>query len=1118
ALLAIFWPSVASPRGVAFNPAVPLSQKLNLKPGIDIVGGTSLLYEIKAPEGAGASGTLAEQVTAALKRRVDPQGTQNLIWRPQNPNRLEIQMPLTGSGGEGAARQQALESAREKLEATNVRVSEAMAWVEQGPGRPAAKADELAKGSAARKKILTDLAAAADAVKAADAALDPAAGVKARNDYNRLQDELAKTNLSPTEIERRLAYKDKRQQQQIDALKAASAGYPERAAAVDAFVAARQALATATGGGLESATDLKRRLRGAGVLEFHILPDPADRDLAAAGGFQTWEERLRREGPRVKAGDAYRWFEVDNPDEFKDTRRTVQFDDRTWVLASIRPQESLDASHGSWKLADANPRSDTSTGQRIVSFDFDSLGGRLFGDLTTKNVGKPMAIMLDGRVVSAPNINTPITGGSGQITGGGAGGFGPKELDYLVSMLKAGSLPGTLSEEPIYERTVGPQLGEENLRRGLLACGLGLVVVAVFLTAYYYLAGLVAFAGVLLNVVIILGAMAAINATFTLPGIAAIVLTVGSAVDANVLIFERLREEQHRGLPLRAAIRNAYDRAFSAILDSNMTTIITSAFLILFGTEEVKGFGITLIIGIAASLFTSLYVTKTVFGLLTDKFGVTRLGSLPLSIPRWDEMLKPKIRWTRLALPAAAVSALFVVVGLGLFARYWAKGEVLDIEFASGTAITFEVKEPTPAETVRGWINDESRRHPDGLPTPSVVRVGTDDRTWEVVTPNQNSPRVRDAVLAALGDHLRAERPSKFAFVNEPLDKVAGPAALTAAAPVVFAVTPENLRDEAKGKWPGGVVPDEARRYVGGAAIVLRGLDPPVSPKDVTARLNRQKLQVQPGQAGGPTPVTAEFTVVATGAADKPATDVVVLTVDPSLDARRDEAKWREAVVAPLWDLINQAVASPPQLQQVKNVDASVAGETQRDAAIALVMSMLFIMAYVWARFGNLKYGTATIVALLHDVLFCLAAVGFAHLLSGNAVGDALQLQPFRINLTLIAAILTIMGYSMLDTIVVFDRIRENRGKYGLVSASIINDAINQTLSRTILTASSTVVSVAIMYFVGGEGIHGFTFVLFVGILAGTYSSIAIAAPLLLVGRRGEEAPTRSGRPTAAAT
>jgi SecD/SecF fusion protein len=167
-------------------------------------------------------------------------------------------------------------------------------------------------------------------------------------------------------------------------------------------------------------------------------------------------------------------------------------------------------------------------------------------------------------------------------------------------------------------------------------------------------------------------------------------------------------------------------------------------------------------------------------------------------------------------------------------------------------------------------------------------------------------------------------------------------------------------------------------------------------------------------------------------------------------------------------------------------------------------------MVYIWVRFGNLKYGTATAVALLHDTIFTIAALGFAHYLADISLFRHLfQVEPFRINLTVVAGILTIMGYSMIDTIVVFDRIRENRGKYGHVSRQVINDAINQTLSRTLLTAGTTTVTVAIMYFLGGPGIHGFTFVLLVGILVGTYSSVAIAAPILLIG--SEKAATQAG-------
>ena len=178
--------------------------------------------------------------------------------------------------------------------------------------------------------------------------------------------------------------------------------------------------------------------------------------------------------------------------------------------------------------------------------------------------------MLDDKVINVATINSKITE-SGTIDGGPEGFSSQDDLEYLVNTLTAGSLPAQLADEPISERTVGPQLGEDNLRHGLVACGLGLVVVAVFLIGYYYLAGVVATFAVLMNVMLILGVMAALNATFTLPSIAGIVLTIGTAVDANVLIFERLREEQHRGLSLRMALRNAYGKAFSAIVDSNMT-------------------------------------------------------------------------------------------------------------------------------------------------------------------------------------------------------------------------------------------------------------------------------------------------------------------------------------------------------------------------------------------------------------------------------------------------------------------------------------------------------------------------------------------------------------------
>jgi len=248
---------------------------------------------------------------------------------------------------------------------------------------------------------------------------------------------------------------------------------------------------------------------------------------------------------------------------------------------------------------------------------------------------------------------------------------------------------------------------------------------------------------------------------------------------------------------------------------------------------------------------------------------------------------------------------------------------------------------------------------------------------------------------------------------------------------------------------------------------------------------------------------------------DEPSDTLVVLVNDPNVSFEKGEASWRDNMAIPNWKVINDAITKPAQLQKVSNFNPSVAGDAQRAAMGALVLSVILIMAYIWLRFGNLKYGTATVVAMLHDTLLVIGAVGFTHVIAGTAFGHILLIQEgFRINLTLVASILTVMSYSMIDTIVVFDRIRENRGKYGHLNRKVINDSINQTMSRTLLTAGTTVVTLMGMYISGGPGIHGFTFVLLIGILVGTYSSIVIAAPILLVGADKEAQPVSKQPPT----
>jgi SecD/SecF fusion protein len=455
-----------------------------------------------------------------------------------------------------------------------------------------------------------------------------------------------------------------------------------------------------------------------------------------------------------------------------------------------------------------------------------------------------------------------------------------------------------------------------------------------------------------------------------------------------------------------------------------------------------------------------------------------------------------------------AFSGVFILLGLTAFGVKLAQGKMLDIEFTQGTSVQFDLREPMDRDDVQALVNAVSERRPDDLPAPNVVAVGTDRKTYELVTPSANAKAVRPAVIEALGDKLQLQRPSTFASAGAPLD---------AATSANVVVPVENAEQKLPGL--GNFAPDALRRHVGGVAVVLRDLDPPLKPDEVRGRIEQQRLGGATGRDAA-SAGTLRLDVVPVPAAEaggKAAVVVLASSGEFTWDAadRVKQDQWRDVVAGPMWRVINDSVNKPADLQKVTNFDAQVAGETKRDALAAMVLSVVVIMAYIWARFGNLKYGTATVIALLHDTLFTLAAIGIAHYVAPTFVGHFLLIEPFRLNLTLVAAVLTVMGYSMNDTVVVFDRIRENRGKVGHVSRKIVNDSINQTLSRTLLTGGTTIITIFVMYIFGGPGIHGFTFALLVGILVGTYSSIAIASPILLIGSEREQEATshRKGRP-----
>ena len=282
----------------------------------------------------------------------------------------------------------------------------------------------------------------------------------------------------------------------------------------------------------------------------------------------------------------------------------------------VKKQTLLTGDH----LVDARVMIDSRTNEPYVAIKFDKIGTKIFAQITSKNVGRRLAIILDNTVYSAPVIREPITGGEASITGN----FTFEEAHDLAIVLRAGSLPAPV--KVLENRTVGPSLGMDSIRKGVRAAIVGLIVVVLFMAIYYRLSGIIADIALLFNMILILGALAAFGATLTLPGIAGIVLTIGMSVDANVLIFERIREELRLGRTIKAAIEAGFERATITILDANITTLIAALILFQYGTGPIKGFAVTLSIGIVASMFTAVVFCRGVFEMLVDVFKLKKLS------------------------------------------------------------------------------------------------------------------------------------------------------------------------------------------------------------------------------------------------------------------------------------------------------------------------------------------------------------------------------------------------------------------------------------------------------------------------------------------------------------
>ncbi|MBI4719185.1 MAG: protein translocase subunit SecD [Planctomycetes bacterium] len=1177
-----------------------------LKGGIDLVGGTSLLFEIDTSGlSPGEQRGLSSRVMTILKDRVDPKGQMNLEWRPVGNARLEIRLPRPPE--EAIARREQYNASLEHLAALNLSRFELESALNAGESERAAALEALKRGVVEREPLLSELVSAFSAYSASQKSEDTTAATAAAAAYEAAMAKVLATSLPLARLTDVLGLPPgEKRNAEIDKLRAefpsydAQAPTPERSKLITRTAQCYDRWAT-NKADLEDPSDLKRRIKGAGVLEFRILADrnassPENTDPPVQP-ISKYVEQLKHSGPRPKSGDRYRWFAVEDILKFMH----VDSMDKVTAAKDVPGQPIVEEYAGrwyallhndleygllqstqagrKWKLKAAYPDVNPMTGEHVVAFTLDPRGGQMFGELTGNNVNRSLCIMLDNIAVSHANIEERITERC-QIRGR----FTPERVYDLVRTLEAGSLPARLKETPLSEQTIGPSLGESNRQRGVRAAVWGGLLVAAFVVFYYGLAGgSVADLALTLNLLFTLALMALMNATFTLPGIAGLILTVGMAVDANVLIFERIREERARGVIFKKALNAGYDRAFSTIFDSNLTTLISCVILGFVGSEEIKGFAIALGLGLVTSMFTALTITRLIFNTLIAKGWLHDLSMRKLiGIPSIDWVGLRRIFWP--------VSTVVVTCGISLFLgkAYLDPESIFDIEFLGGTSVQVDLKpgvtmsddEVRQAITSAGgsgqvsavqWLNQaaehlasaeaaggatvgqftltspglsgdqiaaltrqalENSLERDGIQgrghtvtyiakageldidgfKAAVARAAQNVRdsanrlrgarvqsvgepaegkdrgvSYEVVTIETNRGLVQAALMAALGDRLDVQRSIDFTATRDE--------ELTREPFFVVETDDQYLSDVI-----GGDAHYDVRRFRGGVAVevALGDTEEPIAVETITKRLREVGLQPEFEQYR-----SRESTVLPLGA---PAVGrdgatgyrrFAICAIDESLLYDDDPVQWTDGMARTTLAQVEAALGREKALSKVVQFAPQIAGQTKNRALFATILSLIAIGAYVWLRFGNKEFGLAVIVCLVHDVAVTLGMVAASHWLYSSFIGRPFLVEDFRLDLSVVAAVLTIVGYSLNDTIVVFDRIRENRGRAGTLSGSMINTSINQTMSRTLLTSLTVFIAVFVLYVFGGAGVHAFSYAMLVGVISGTYSTVGIAVPLV---------------------
>jgi SecD/SecF fusion protein len=556
-----------------------------------------------------------------------------------------------------------------------------------------------------------------------------------------------------------------------------------------------------------------------------------------------------------------------------------------------------------------------------VGIDLTGRGGKVFANLTEQNVNRRLAIVLDDVVRSAPAIREKIMGGSAQISGS----FSHEEAADLAIILRVGALPAPV--DVIQNLTVGASLGQDSITKGMTAGIFGALLVLTFMMIFYHLSGVIANVALTLNILFLFAGLAILNATLTVPGIAGIILSIGMAVDSNILIFERMREEYDLGKSVRSSVDGGFNQALSTIVDSQVTTLITSMALFLFGTGPIKGFAITLSLGILFNLFTALYCSRFLFDVL-HSFKLLK----KLSFLRFTK--KPNLDYMKLRHITYAISA--ILLGIGLIASVQiARGKAnMGVDFAGGTLLQYKASQAFTMNEVRQAFN---KHQIEGLDLQEV------ENDHSLIVKIKKSEEVIGNLSAQISSALTSELAAK------------------------------------------------------------------------------------------------NFT-----------------------------------------------------LESQSEIGSSVSAVLRDKAAMAILISLVGVVIYLAMRF-DIRFGVAAAMATMHDILII---IGLCWLLD------------IEMTLLIVTALLTLGGYSLNDSVVVFDRIRENMAKdrhHSMISQ--INNSVNQVVGRTIITGVTTCLTLLTLLFLGGSVIHDIAFVLFWGIVVGTFSSVFVASPLLLLWPEKQEEP-----------